>query len=224
MIDKRLAPSILSADYGHLDEQIKMVEEAGADMIHVDIMDGHFVPNMTIGPVVVQWIRSSTSLPFDVHLMINNPDEYIGPFAKAGANLISVHFEACTHLNRTIQHIKSFSCKAGVVLNPASPVEWLEDTLQDLDYVLLMSVNPGFGGQKFIEHALQKAAKLKALRTRLKLPFAIEMDGGITPGNLQKTLESGVDWFVAGSAIFQSETPPATVKQMKKVLQEFSAA
>jgi ribulose-phosphate 3-epimerase len=224
MVQKRLAPSILSADFGHLAEQVKMVEKAGADMIHVDIMDGHFVPNLTIGPVVVQSIRSTASIPFDVHLMIDNADEYIGPFAKAGANLISVHFEACTHLNRTIQHIKSFSCKAGVVLNPASPVEWLEDTLQDIDYVLLMSVNPGFGGQKFIGHALHKAEKLKTMRSQRNLSFAIEMDGGIALDNLQKTLEAGVDWFVAGSAIFHSENPSNTVKQMKKVLQEFSAA
>jgi ribulose-phosphate 3-epimerase len=156
--------------------------------------------------------------------MIDNADKYIDPFAKAGANLISVHFEACTHLNRTIQHIKSFSCKAGVVLNPATPVELLEDTLQDIDYVLLMSVNPGFGGQKFISHALDKAAKLKTMRNRRKLSFAIEMDGGIALDNLQKALDAGVDWFVAGSAIFQSENPSTTVKQMKKILEEFSAA
>jgi ribulose-phosphate 3-epimerase len=224
MIEKRLAPSILSADFGHLADQIKLVDQSGADMIHVDIMDGHFVPNLTIGPVVVEWLRPVTSIPFDVHLMIENADEYIGPFAKAGANLISVHFEACTHLNRTIQHIKSFSCKAGVVLNPATPVELLEDTLQDVDYVLLMSVNPGFGGQKFIPHALEKAEKLKTMRSRKKLSFAIEMDGGIALENLQKTLEAGVDWFVSGSAIFQSENPSATVKQMKKILGEFSAA
>lgn len=224
MVEKKLAPSILSADFGHLADQVKLMEEAGADMIHVDVMDGHFVPNLTIGPVVVQWIRTVTAIPFDVHLMIEHADEYIGPFAKAGANLISVHFEACTHLNRTIQHIKSFSCKAGVVLNPASPVEWLEDSLQDIDYVLLMSVNPGFGGQKFISHALQKAQKLKAIRKQRNLSFAIEMDGGIGLNNLKETLEAGVDWFVSGSAIFQSENPSATVKQMKKVLQEFSAA
>jgi ribulose-phosphate 3-epimerase len=223
-MDKRLAPSILSADFGHLADQVKLVDQAGADMIHVDIMDGHFVPNLTIGPVVVQWIRSVTKIPFDVHLMIDDADQYIGPFAKAGANLISVHYEACTHLNRTLQHIKSLSCKAGVVLNPSSPVELLEDTVQDVDYVLLMSVNPGFGGQKFIPHALQKARKLKEMRNKRNLSFAIEMDGGIELNNIQKALESGVDWFVSGSAIFQSENPTATVKQMKKILQEFSAA
>src|SRR6476661_8961257 len=141
--DRRIAPSILSADFGRLAQQVQMVEDSGADMLHVDIMDGHFVPNLTIGPVVVQWIRSNSKLPFDVHLMIENADDYIEPFVKSGANLISVHFEACTHLNRTLNLIHSFNCKAGVVLNPASPVEWLEDSLSDLDYVLLMSVNPG---------------------------------------------------------------------------------
>src|SRR5262245_54714567 len=178
-MDKRIAPSILSADFGRLAEQVRMVEEAGAQMLHVDVMDGHFVPNITIGPVVIQWIRKVSALPFDVHLMIESPDSYAEDFAKAGANLISVHFEASRHLNRSLHLIKSLGCKAGVVLNPASPVAWLQDCLGDVDYVLLMSVNPGFGGQKFIPGALQKAEELRRMRDERKLSFAIEMDGGL---------------------------------------------
>jgi ribulose-phosphate 3-epimerase len=222
--DRRIAPSILSADFGRLAEQVQMVEDSGADMIHVDIMDGHFVPNLTIGPVVVQWIRSNSKLPFDVHLMIENADDYIEPFVKAGANLISVHFEACTHLNRTLNFIHSFNCRAGVVLNPASPVEWLEDSLSELDYVLLMSVNPGFGGQKFISHVLKKVEKLRFLRAQLGLSFSIEIDGGITINNLRDAAIAGVDWFVAGSSIFGSGDPPATVRRMKDILKEFTLA
>jgi len=220
-MEKRIAPSILSADFGRLAEHIKTVDEGGADMIHVDIMDGHFVPNITIGPVVVEWIRSSTRLPFDVHLMIENADQYIGAFVKAGANLISVHFEACAHLNRTLQLIHSHSCKAGVVLNPASPVEWLEDCLTDLDYVLLMSVNPGFGGQKFLPHVLRKVEKLRALREKNGLSFAIEVDGGIGLNNLRDALTAGCDWFVAGSSIFNTENPAEAVRQMQQVIREF---
>jgi ribulose-phosphate 3-epimerase len=222
--DKRIAPSILSADFGHLADQIRMVEESGADMIHVDIMDGHFVPNLTIGPVVVQWIRSHSKLPFDVHLMIENADQYIEPFVKAGANLISVHFEACTHLNRTLNFIHSLNCKAGVVLNPASPVEWLEDSLRDLDFVLLMSVNPGFGGQKFLSHVLKKVEKLRFLRAQLGLSFSIEIDGGISTSNLRDAAIAGVDWFVAGSSIFGSDNPSESVRRMKEILKEFTLA
>ena len=222
--DKRIAPSILSADFGHLAEQVRMVEDAGAEMIHVDIMDGHFVPNLTIGPVVVKGIRGAGKLPFDVHLMIENADDYIEAFVKAGANLISVHFEACRHLNRTLNFIHSFNCKAGVVLNPASPVEWLEDTLTDLDFVLLMSVNPGFGGQKFLSHVLKKVEKLRFLRAQSGLSFAIEIDGGITISNLRDALIAGADWFVAGSSIFGSDNPPETIRRMKDILKEFTVA
>lgn len=221
---KRIAPSILSADFAHLGDQIAMVERAGADMIHVDIMDGHFVPNLTIGPVVVQWARKTTNLPFDVHLMIENADKYIESFASAGANLISVHFEACTHLNRTLHLIHSLGCKAGVVLNPSSPVEWLEDSLHDLDFVLLMSVNPGFGGQKFLSHVLRKVEKLRLMRMQLGLSFAIEIDGGIGLNNLRDASIAGVDWFVAGSSIFSSNNPEDTVRRMKDILQEFTIA
>jgi ribulose-phosphate 3-epimerase len=221
-LDKRIAPSILSADFRILSDQIRMVEEAGADMIHVDIMDGHFVPNLTIGPVVVEWIRKAATRPFDVHLMIEDADDYIEAFAKAGANLISVHFEASPHLNRTLHLIRSLNCKAGVVLNPTSPVEWLEDTLPDLDYVLLMSVNPGFGGQKFLPQVLRKVEKLRVMRAGLGLDFAIEIDGGIGLGNLRDALTAGADWFVAGSSVFHSANPPETVKQMKQIMQEFT--
>lgn len=223
-IERRIAPSILSADFGKLAQQIQIVEGAGAQMLHVDVMDGHFVPNLTIGPVVVQWIRAASKLPFDVHLMIENPDSYIEAFAKAGANLISVHFETCPHLNRTLQFIHSHNCKAGVVLNPSSPVEWLRDSLQDLDFVLLMSVNPGFGGQKFLAHVLKKAQELRRMRDELGLSFAIEMDGGIGLENLKETLAAGVDWFVSGSAVFGSPDPAQTIRQMNSILQESSLA
>ena len=221
---KRIAPSILSADFGHLADQIQMVENAGADMIHVDVMDGHFVPNLTIGPPVVQGIRPASKLPFDVHLMIEHADAYIESFSKAGANLISVHFEACTHLNRTLHFIRSFQCKAGVVLNPTSPVDWLQDTLAELDYVLLMSVNPGFGGQKFIAPVLRKAEKLRWMREEQGLSFAIEIDGGIGLKNLRDALVAGVDWIVAGSSIFGSEKPDETLRRMKEILEEFTTA
>jgi ribulose-phosphate 3-epimerase len=221
-LQKRIAPSILSADFSRLGEQIKMVEQAGADMIHIDVMDGHFVPNLTIGPVVVQWIRPVTNLPFDVHLMIEDADAYIEHFAKAGANLISVHFEACKHLNRTLNLIHSFQCKSGVVLNPASPVDWLEDSLNALDFILLMSVNPGFGGQKFISSVLRKVEKLRLIRAQLGLSFAIEIDGGIGLNNLREAMVAGVDWFVAGSSIFGSENPDQTIRQMKKIVEEFT--
>lgn len=223
-LQKRIAPSILSADFARLGDQIKLVEAAGAHMIHVDIMDGHFVPNLTIGPVVVQSIRSVTKLPFDVHLMIEEADLYIEPFAKAGANLISVHFEACKHLNRSLKYIQSFQCKGGVVLNPASPVDWLEDSLADLDFVLLMSVNPGFGGQKFIPAVLRKVERLRLMRQDLGLQFAIEIDGGIGLNNLRDALIAGVDWFVAGSSIFGSDQPADTIRRMNEIVQEFTTA
>lgn len=223
-MEKRIAPSILSADFAHLADQIAMVESAGADMIHVDVMDGHFVPNITIGPVVVEWIRKTTNLPLDVHLMIENSDRYIEAFAKAGANLISIHFEANVHLNRTLQLIRSLNCKAGVVLNPSSPVDWLGDSLSDLDFVLLMSVNPGFGGQKFLPHVLRKVQYLRSMRSDLGQHFSIEIDGGIGLNNLKQAFDAGSDWIVAGSAIFQSSDPKDTVKKMKQIAQESVSA
>jgi len=218
---KRLAPSILSANFAKLGDEIRIVEEAGADMLHVDIMDGHFVPNLTIGPPVVESIRAVTSLPFDVHLMIEDPDTYIPAFAKAGANFISVHFETCTHLNRTLNFIRSLQCKAGVVLNPASPVEWLEDTLADLDFVLIMSVNPGFGGQKFLAQVLRKVEKLRVMRAESRMDFAIEIDGGIGAGNIRDALSAGADWFVAGSSVFHSPNAADAVRKMRETFKEF---
>jgi ribulose-phosphate 3-epimerase len=218
MIEKRIAPSILSADFARLGEQIRLVQDAGAQMIHVDVMDGHFVPNITLGPPVVRSIRPATSLPLDVHLMIEEPDRYVEEFARAGANLISVHFEATVHLNRTLDRIRSCSCLAGVVLNPSSPVDWLQDTLEDLDYVLLMSVNPGFGGQKFLPSALAKLKRLDETRRRTGLNFAIEIDGGVDLRNLQEVAAAGADWIVAGSSIFHSKDPADTLRRMQRVL------
>ncbi len=220
MIEKRIAPSILSADFARLAEQIRLVEQAGAQMIHVDVMDGHFVPNITLGPPVIRSIRPATALPLDVHLMIEEPDRYVEEFARSGANLISVHFEAAVHLNRTLNLIRSTSCLAGVVLNPSSPVDWLQDCLRDVDYVLLMSVNPGFGGQKFLPHVLDKLEKLREMRERAGLGFAIELDGGVDLGNLKQAASAGADWFVAGSSVFHNPDPADAVRRMLAILQE----
>lgn len=223
MIEKTIAPSILSADFSRLGDQIRLVEQAGAGLIHVDVMDGHFVPNLTLGPPVVKSIRPATSLPLDVHLMIEEPDRYVEAFAQAGANLISVHFEAAVHLNRTLHHIRSLSCKAGVVLNPSSPVEWLSDSLGDVDYVLLMSVNPGFGGQKFLPHVLRKLEKLCSMRATSGSSFAIEIDGGVGLDNIDQVIGAGAEWIVAGSSVFHAPDPAEAVRQMKIRLQQEQA-
>ncbi|WP_338782236.1 ribulose-phosphate 3-epimerase [Metabacillus sp. FJAT-52054] len=197
-----IAPSILSADFSKLKEEIEDVEHGGADWIHIDVMDGHFVPNITIGPLIVRAVRPVTQLPLDVHLMIENPDSYIDEFAEAGADLISVHAEACTHLHRTIQHIKAKGVKAGVVLNPHSPLHVLDYVLKDLDYVLLMTVNPGFGGQVFIPEML---AKIEALSDMIKaegLSVLIQIDGGVNAGNAKACMEAGANVLVAGSAVY----------------------
>ena len=202
---KLIAPSILSADFSKLGEEIKAVETAGADWIHVDVMDGHFVPNITIGPMVVEAVKRSTALPIDVHLMIENPDNYIHAFAKAGASYISAQVEACIHLNRTVQLIKSCGAKAGVVLNPSTPVESLSWILEYVDYVLIMSVNPGFGGQTFIPNSI---AKIKALRRLIEdrgLSVLIEVDGGINESTIAEVAASGANILVSGSAIFGSQ-------------------
>lgn len=199
----KIAPSILSADFANLGDEIKDVEQAGADWIHVDVMDGHFVPNITLGPLVVKAIRPHTKLPLDVHLMIEEPDRYIADFTKAGADMITVHQEACPHLHRTISLIRDHGAKAGVVLNPATSVHVLEPVLPEIDMVLLMTVNPGFGGQKFIENVLPK---IKAVRKRLDEQnlshVLIEVDGGIHSGTARSVVESGADVLVAGSAVF----------------------
>ncbi|MEH6953885.1 ribulose-phosphate 3-epimerase [Neobacillus drentensis] len=201
----KIAPSILSADFSKLGEEIIAVEKGGADYIHVDVMDGHFVPNITIGPLIVEAIRPITKLPLDVHLMIENPDQYIEAFAKAGADYITVHVEACRHLHRTIQNIKSFGIKAGVVLNPATPVESIQHIIGDIDMVLLMSVNPGFGGQKFIPEILPKIKKVKEMAEQKGLDIEIEIDGGVNSETAKLCVEAGATVLVAGSAIYNQE-------------------
>jgi len=199
----KLAPSILSAELLKLEEQIKVVEENGADYIHVDIMDGHFVPNITFGPIIVKTLKKITDLPMDVHLMISEPDKYIKEFADAGADIITVHQETCTHLHRTIQLIKNNGAKAGISLNPATEVSTITTITSDLDLVLLMTVNPGFGGQKFIDSVLDKIKELKNLKDKNKYKFEIEVDGGVNPETAKLVAEAGAEVLVAGSAIFK---------------------
>ena len=208
---KVIAPSILSADFSRLGKEIKAVETAGADWIHADVMDGHFVPNITIGPLIVEAIRRVTSLPIDVHLMIENPDNYIPAFAKAGASLISVQVEASIHLNRSVQLIRECGARPGVVLNPSTPVQTLEWIIENVDYVLLMSVNPGFGGQAFIKNSLDKVRTLRQLIQRKNLKTLIEIDGGVNETTIADIAAAGVDAFVAGSAIFGSRDYQATI-------------
>lgn len=199
----KIAPSILAADFAKLGEEITSVETGGADYIHVDVMDGHFVPNITIGPLIVEAIRPVTQLPLDVHLMIENPDSYIAAFANAGADYITVHIEACPHIHRTIQYIKSFGMKAGVVLNPATPVDTIQHIIADVDMVLLMSVNPGFGGQQFIPAVLPKIKAVREMVTALDLQVEIEVDGGVNAQTAKQCIEAGADVLVAGSAIYK---------------------
>jgi ribulose-phosphate 3-epimerase len=213
---KLIAPSILSADFSKLGEEIRTVESAGADWIHVDVMDGHFVPNITIGPLVVEAVKRSTSLPIDVHLMIENADDYITAFARAGASHISVQVEACPHLHRTVQHIKASGAKAGVVLNPSTPIESLAWILEDLDYVLVMSVNPGFGGQKFIPNSISKIKALRKLIEDRGLSALIEVDGGINETTIAAVAAAGADVLVAGSAIFGSKDYRRTIERFRK--------
>ncbi|WP_318504862.1 ribulose-phosphate 3-epimerase [Bacillus sp. T3] len=198
----KIAPSILSADFSKLGEEIKDVERGGADYIHVDVMDGHFVPNITIGPLIVEAIRPVTKLPLDVHLMIENPDQYIEAFAKAGADYLTVHVEACRHLHRTISYIKSFGVKAGVVLNPATPVETIQHIIEDVDMVLFMTVNPGFGGQAFIPSVLPKIRQLKELIDAKGLDVEIEVDGGVNVETAKLCIDAGANVLVAGSAVY----------------------
>ena len=197
-----LAPSILSADFAHLADQIERATAGGGSVIHVDVMDGHFVPNITIGPPVVKSLRQATRLPLDCHLMIENADQYIGDFAEAGADWISVHQEACRHLNRTLNLIKSHQCRAGVVINPATPVETLSEVLEIVDYVLVMSVNPGFGGQKFIPGAVHKIRKLAEIRAQRGYSYRIEVDGGIALDTVAEVVQAGAEILVAGNAVF----------------------
>ena len=213
---KLIAPSILSADFTKLGQEIEAVEAAGADWIHADVMDGHFVPNITFGPLVIEAVRATTSLPIDVHLMIENPDNYIAKFARNGASYISVHVETCTHLNRSIQHIRENGAKPGVVLNPSTPLEVLDWILEDIDYVLMMSVNPGFGGQTFIPGILDKIKALRQIIQKRNLKTLIEIDGGVNENTIAEVAKAGVDIFVAGSAIFGSPDYATTIKDFRK--------
>ena len=201
----KIAPSILSADFSRLGEELKTVEEAGADWIHVDVMDGHFVPNITIGPMVVEAVRKSTKLPLDVHLMIEDPDFYIPYFIKAGADIITVHVEVCKHLQRTIRAIKEQKKTAGIVLNPATSLSAIDNILDEVDLVLLMSVNPGFGGQEFIPSTVKKVEKLKRMINDEKLKVDIEIDGGIKPENAVDVIKAGANILVAGSSVFKGK-------------------
>jgi ribulose-phosphate 3-epimerase len=218
-----ILPSILSADFARLGEQIAALETAGCRMLHVDVMDGHFVPNITIGPPVVESLRKSTRAILDVHLMIEDPDKYAPVFIQAGADQVSVHQEACRHLDRTLRMIRAEGAKAGVVINPATPVATLEDVLDVVDYVLVMSVNPGFGGQQFIPNALSKVRDLAARRKERGLHFPIEIDGGVNTQNLGKIIEAGVEWVVAGSSIFHSVNPPSAFEEMRRIAHNATA-
>jgi ribulose-phosphate 3-epimerase len=211
----KIAPSILSANFARLEEDIKDVERGGADYIHVDVMDGHFVPNITIGPLIVEAIRPVTDLPLDVHLMIENPDQYISAFAKAGADLLSVHVEACHHLHRTIHQIKSEGMKAGVVLNPHTPTSMIEHVIEDVDLVLFMTVNPGFGGQTFIHSVLPKIKEVSTLVEERQLGVEIEVDGGVNPDTAKLCIEAGANVLVAGSAIYNQTDRSQAITQIR---------
>jgi len=218
-----ILPSILSANFARLAEEIGRVERGGATMLHLDVMDGHFVPNITIGPPVVESIRQCTKLHLDVHLMIENPERYVTEFVKAGANSVLVHYEACRHLDGTLAMIRDAGAMAGVVLNPATPVAVLEDVLGVVDYVLLMSVNPGFGGQKLIPYVLDKVRRLKEIRRAKKLALRIEIDGGVHRENLAEVVSAGCDWVVTGSAVFHSPDPEATVREFREIAAQATA-
>lgn len=215
---KKIAASILSADFSRLGDEVRAAADAGADWIHIDVMDGHFVPNITIGPLVADAVRKVTDLPLDVHLMIENPDAYIADFANAGADWISVHVEVLPHLHRSLQIIKENKVKAGAVLNPSTPLSALEHVMDDLDYALLMSVNPGFGNQSFIPDSLNKIRKLRKMVDDRGGKMLIEVDGGIKTGNIAEVSDAGIDVFVVGSGIFNTTDYKATIAELKKGL------
>lgn len=216
----KIAPSILSADFAKLGQEIKDVEQGGADYVHVDVMDGHFVPNITIGPLIVEAIKPVTNLPLDIHLMIEDPDEYIPQFAEAGASIITVHQEACVHLHRTLQLIKKSGVKSGVVLNPATPAEMIKEVLHDVDMVLVMTVNPGFGGQSFIHQAVNKIEKIAAWRDEFNLSFEIEVDGGVNVETAKLCTDAGADVLVAGSAVFKKPNRKQAIDEIFAAVKE----
>jgi ribulose-phosphate 3-epimerase len=215
-----IAPSILAANFARLGDEIRMVEQAGAEVIHVDVMDGHFVPNISIGIPVVESLRKATRLPLDVHLMIERPEEYIERFVRAGATRVLVHEEATVHLDRALAMIREHGAEAGAVINPATPVAMLSEVLDKVDTVLVMSVNPGFGGQKFIRGALEKIRQLNQWRTRYNASFRIEVDGGVDLGNIAELAHAGTNTFVAGSSIFHANDPAGATRQLRKVATE----
>jgi ribulose-phosphate 3-epimerase len=217
-----LAPSILSADFAHLAEQVHLAEQGGATVLHVDVMDGHFVPNITIGPPVVASLRKATRLPLDCHLMIENPDQYIPAFVDAGADWISVHQEACIHLHRTLELIRGYGVQTGVVINPATPVHTLGEVLKMVDFVLIMSVNPGFGGQKFIPASLEKIRKLVTIRNAHAAKFRIEVDGGVSLETIAPIVRAGAEVLVAGSAVFGHGDPAANARDLLKAASDAS--
>jgi ribulose-phosphate 3-epimerase len=219
-----IAPSILAADFARLAEEIAAVERGGADLLHIDVMDGHFVPNLTIGPPVVESIKKVAKLPLDVHLMITNPDTFIPEFVAAGANYLTVHVEACPHLHRTVQAIKEAGAKAGVTLNPATPLSSLEEILPDVDLVLVMSVNPGFGGQKFIPSVLNKIRSAREILNRIQSRALLEVDGGVKVDNAAQVLAAGADVLVAGSAIFASRDYAGTIAALRAARQPVASA
>jgi ribulose-phosphate 3-epimerase len=215
-----IAPSILSADFARLGEQVRAAEAGGAGLIHVDVMDGHFVPNITIGPLVVEALRGVTDLPLDCHLMIKDPDRFIADFARAGANMISVHVEEVVHLHRTVSAIRALGCRPGVVLNPATPLGTLDEILPFVDYVLIMTVNPGFGGQSFITSQLDKISRLRAMIVSRGLAVHIEVDGGIGPNNVAEVVRHGGEWLVAGSAVFGKGDPEEAARSLRRTALE----
>lgn len=217
---KRIAPSILSADFSRLGEEIIAVENAGADLIHVDVMDGHFVPNITIGPPVVASIKKTAHIPLDVHLMIADPDKYVPAFAEAGSDIITVHAEAAAHLHRTVHLIKKLGAKAGVSINPATPLVDIEEIIGDIDLLLIMTVNPGFGGQQFIESMLPKIRRARETIDRVSPGILLEVDGGVTLKNIETVNKAGVDIFVAGSSIFLSGDYVQTIRKMKAIVSD----
>jgi len=213
----QIVPSIFAADFVRLGDDVRKVEQAGIQMLHVDIMDGHFVPNFTMGTPITESLRRFTHVKLDHHLMIEDPDTYAPIFIKAGADCVSVHYEVCRNLDRTLHMIQDHGAKAGVVINPATPVQLLQEVLEITDYVLVMSVNPGYGGQTFIPNSLKKVRELARLRLDRRLEFAIEIDGGVGPENIAEVAKAGVDWVVAGSSVFQAPDPAEAVREMQRL-------